>query len=237
MDDTEEKAICDHCNKEVAKVNFPMHEAHCQRFLCLCPDCDEQVPKEQLEEHRLEQHTLVKCKQCNMKIERCKLADHEKDNCPKRLQICEFCQLEVPASSLKEHTLACGSRTERCQECNQYVILKDRLQHAQFCLAEDQINNYDKNTKPMPGNTLQQQKLVDFYYNQTDLDDDMREDFESEDTSLSLSALQKKKWSGKMDRADQDISTCSHCHLTLPIKTLQWHENKCRVFEMLKLKM
>lgn len=92
-------------------MNLPMHEAHCQRFLCLCPDCEEQVPKDQLEEHQQEQHApvtnithqttfsvlivaccfffflnlvsfvkyplQVKCKKCSMKMEKCKLPDHE----------------------------------------------------------------------------------------------------------------------------------------------------------------
>lgn len=40
-------------------MNLPMHEAHCQRFLCICPDCDEQVPKDHLEEHQQEQHAPV----------------------------------------------------------------------------------------------------------------------------------------------------------------------------------
>uniref|UniRef100_A0A667ZXL5 XIAP associated factor 1 n=1 Tax=Myripristis murdjan TaxID=586833 RepID=A0A667ZXL5_9TELE len=44
-------------NKEVAEANFALHESHCRRFLCLCPDCEEPVPKEQLDQHRLDQHT------------------------------------------------------------------------------------------------------------------------------------------------------------------------------------
>lgn len=46
-------------HKEVAEANFALHETHCSRFLCLCPDCDEAVPKDQLSQHREEQHTQV----------------------------------------------------------------------------------------------------------------------------------------------------------------------------------
>lgn len=45
--------------KEVAEANFTLHEMHCKRFLCLCPDCNETIPKEHLSQHREEQHTQV----------------------------------------------------------------------------------------------------------------------------------------------------------------------------------
>uniref|UniRef100_A0A3Q1F114 XIAP associated factor 1 n=1 Tax=Acanthochromis polyacanthus TaxID=80966 RepID=A0A3Q1F114_9TELE len=40
------------CHKEVAEANFALHETHCSRFLCLCPECDEAVPRDQLAEHK-----------------------------------------------------------------------------------------------------------------------------------------------------------------------------------------
>lgn len=46
-------------HRYVAESNFTLHEMHCRRFLCVCPDCEETVPKEHLEQHRQEQHTLV----------------------------------------------------------------------------------------------------------------------------------------------------------------------------------
>lgn len=46
-------------HKEVAEANFALHETHCSRFLCLCPDCNESVPRDQLKDHREEQHAEV----------------------------------------------------------------------------------------------------------------------------------------------------------------------------------
>lgn len=46
-------------HKEIALINFSLHETHCSRFLCLCPDCNEAVPRDQLSEHRKEQHSKV----------------------------------------------------------------------------------------------------------------------------------------------------------------------------------
>lgn len=57
----------------------------------------------------------------------------QEDECSERPQICEFCQLELPLSNLKEHRVPCGSRTERCSDCGLYVKLMDQLNHAQIC--------------------------------------------------------------------------------------------------------
>ncbi|KAF4086414.1 hypothetical protein AMELA_G00105970 [Ameiurus melas] len=206
MDATEDLAMCSHCQKDVVKTNLPMHEVHCQRFLCLCPDCEEPVHKDQLEEHREEQHTPVKCRKCSMKMEKCKLADHDANECTERTQICEYCQVDFNWSRLKEHAVACGSRTELCQDCNKYVTLKDKLQHAQTCTYEDfsfKTKSFNGNVKPLPAKSLQMDE--------------------------------KKKRNEKPGWIDEDqISTCPHCHLALPVNTLQWHADKCRIVEGLK---
>uniref|UniRef100_A0AAR2K0C5 TRAF-type domain-containing protein n=2 Tax=Pygocentrus nattereri TaxID=42514 RepID=A0AAR2K0C5_PYGNA len=250
VDTTEELELCSHCNKEVAKVNFSMHEAHCKRFLCLCPDCDDSVPKEQLEEHRKEQHTVVRCQKCNKKMQRCKLPDHEKDECSERPQSCEFCNLELPLSALNEHTETCGSRTERCLDCKQYVMLRDQTRHAQICspaLSEDHSSNNDdsinENMKCAPTDNLQDDQKLGAYlsYDQCDLYGDLRQDLVSEEPEelpdLKFSFLtQQKKEIGAVGFGDWDqISTCPHCHLALPLRTLEWHEKKCKIFESLKL--
>uniref|UniRef100_A0A3Q3AX11 XIAP associated factor 1 n=1 Tax=Kryptolebias marmoratus TaxID=37003 RepID=A0A3Q3AX11_KRYMA len=54
-----DKTFCRFYNKEVAEANFALHETHCSRFLCLCPDCDENVPQDQLSQHREEQHAQM----------------------------------------------------------------------------------------------------------------------------------------------------------------------------------
>ncbi|TSK49660.1 XIAP-associated factor 1 [Bagarius yarrelli] len=172
-----------------------MHEAHCKRFLCLCPDCKEQVPKDQLEEHRQEAHTL-------------------ENECTKRLQTCEYCELAVPSSDLKEHVVACGSRTERCQDCNQYIMLKDQLRHTKLCTADDlNAKSSAKHFKPLFANTLQEFKGGNPFA-----------ESEPEGTILSLSDLQKKKkmQNDEIGYIDQDqINTCPYCHLLLPVKMLK----------------
>uniref|UniRef100_A0AAY5ETA9 TRAF-type domain-containing protein n=1 Tax=Electrophorus electricus TaxID=8005 RepID=A0AAY5ETA9_ELEEL len=241
---------------EVAKANLAMHEAHCQRFLCVCPDCDESVAKDQLDDHRVEQHTLVKCKKCNMNMEQQKLGDHETNECPERLRSCEFCELDLPVNSMKEHTVACGSRTELCPDCNQYVMLKDQLHHAQICSSALAEKHYSKsvalNVCLLKRISVQYKtfKLFPFFFTiqlavlSRDLSDlhtnpsrDPKSDQRSpSDLNLSFSVLEKTKKNVATGWADIDqISTCSQCHLALPLRTLQWHESKCKIFESLKL--
>ncbi|KAK0135806.1 XIAP-associated factor 1 [Merluccius polli] len=120
MDDKGHSRTCGQCHKVVAIDNFALHESHCRRFLCLCPDCDETVPREQLEQHRLDEHTQVQ-------------------DCVVRLLCCEFCELELPCRELEEHECVCGSRTERCNICHNYILLRDQAQHAHTCSAANGV--------------------------------------------------------------------------------------------------
>uniref|UniRef100_A0A4W4H328 TRAF-type domain-containing protein n=1 Tax=Electrophorus electricus TaxID=8005 RepID=A0A4W4H328_ELEEL len=242
--ETEKHSCCTQGTKEVAKANLAMHEAHCQRFLCVCPDCDESVAKDQLDDHRVEQHTLVKCKKCNMNMEQQKLGDHETNECPERLRSCEFCELDLPVNSMKEHTVACGSRTELCPDCNQYVMLKDQLHHAQICSSALAEKHYSKSQSLLPflssfvlcvcGPSPLSHQRCDLHTNPSrDPKSDQRS---PSDLNLSFSVLEKTKKNVATGWADIDqISTCSQCHLALPLRTLQWHESKCKIFESLKL--
>ena len=47
----------------------------------------------------------------------------------KRMKQCCFCELEVAFDALQEHQDVCGSRTELCPNCSQYVMLKDQGRH------------------------------------------------------------------------------------------------------------
>ena len=42
---------------------------------------------------------------------------------------CLYCELEFPKNELESHTDYCGSRTEPCTKCGQYIRLKDQLKH------------------------------------------------------------------------------------------------------------
>lgn len=43
----------------MTSAHLDLHEAHCLRFLVLCPECKEAIPKEKMEEHREKGHRQV----------------------------------------------------------------------------------------------------------------------------------------------------------------------------------
>uniref|UniRef100_A0A2K5Z2T9 XIAP associated factor 1 n=1 Tax=Mandrillus leucophaeus TaxID=9568 RepID=A0A2K5Z2T9_MANLE len=42
--------------RHVASAHFALHEAHCLRFLVLCPECEEPVSRKNMEEHCKVEH-------------------------------------------------------------------------------------------------------------------------------------------------------------------------------------
>ncbi|XP_028818439.1 XIAP-associated factor 1 isoform X2 [Denticeps clupeoides] len=245
MSDVEEQdqVPCKHCERPVAESNLTLHESHCLRFLCLCPDCDEPVARDQLEEHRVDRHTPVKCTMCGQKVERRHLPDHQSSECEERLACCGFCSLEIPMSRMNEHTVACGSRTEHCSGCGCYVRLKDVRQHSQTCSSSDLQDLYaipnmsSKETQAVcsdcggsfPSKYLEKHQLQCMSRSMQNISIKRDEDHKP-DSDLLLSDFLTRKKGGFV----QEISFCPHCDLALPLETLKWHEQKCRVKKSMK---
>ncbi|XP_059186556.1 XIAP-associated factor 1 [Centropristis striata] len=266
MDNKEATRTCGQCHKEVAEANFALHETHCSRFLCPCPDCDEHVPRELLDQHREEQHTQVRCLKCNKKMERCQLTDHEAEECVERLQSCPFCELELPWKDLDEHSLACGSRTELCRDCGRYVTLRDQPEHSSTCSATNNGSAPPQTTSklppnetnitvncsicmaPFPAEDIEDHELE--CVSATDWDNEESEpleennedegDFYKQGATPQLSSTFKANSLSASnvplgDGGDPNqISTCPHCHLALPLLTLRWHQVKCQLHIVLK---
>ncbi|NXJ76494.1 XAF1 factor, partial [Trogon melanurus] len=119
--------------QDVSAANFSLHEAHCLRFLTLCPECDEPVARKDMEDHQAEAHKQVRCNLCQQSMQQHQLEHHENKECHKRAVKCKICELEMPFSKLEEHVNACASRTERCGECNKYIMYKDQEKHKDTC--------------------------------------------------------------------------------------------------------
>ena len=66
------------CSKrDIAAVNFIMHEVHCHRNIVLCRQCDEPVPKSELDRHFDDVHALVTCHSCGQAVEKSALDNHK----------------------------------------------------------------------------------------------------------------------------------------------------------------
>ena len=67
--------------RDIAKVNFVMHEVHCRRNIILCDKCNEPIPRSETEEHFNEYHAPVKCSQCSESVEVSTLDNHQVTAC------------------------------------------------------------------------------------------------------------------------------------------------------------
>ncbi|CAH0758362.1 unnamed protein product [Diatraea saccharalis] len=128
MDESETK-ICPNCKREIPAVNFTIHSVHCARNIRVCPVCKEPVPVADLAEHHETMHKLLPCKKCGERVCGTDLEDHIRDSCAHTIQICKFCELELPRRDLPSHENYCGVRTEQCPECREWVMIKYRQLH------------------------------------------------------------------------------------------------------------
>ncbi|NXM79092.1 XAF1 factor, partial [Serilophus lunatus] len=130
---TGESRFCKNCKRGVSAANFSLHEAHCTRFLTLCPECEEPVARKDMEDHQTEAHKQIRCSLCHQSMQQCQVEHHVAKECQKRAMKCTICDLEMPFSKLQEHLGTCASQTEKCQECNKYVMYKDQQKHKDTC--------------------------------------------------------------------------------------------------------
>ncbi|XP_072834501.2 XIAP-associated factor 1 isoform X3 [Pogona vitticeps] len=121
--------VCGNCKRDVAAANFSLHEAHCQRFLAICPECEEPVALKDMKAHHGEAHQQVRCRLCHQAMQQYLLQHHEAEECPERPVQCRFCDLELPFQRLQPHLEACGSRTTSCWDCGKYVMYRTLEEH------------------------------------------------------------------------------------------------------------
>ncbi len=53
----------------------------------------------------------------------------QKKDCLHRTVHCQFCEMDMKYMELGDHEHACGSRTEKCQDCGEFIMLKNVIVH------------------------------------------------------------------------------------------------------------
>ncbi|KAG9153073.1 hypothetical protein Leryth_012342 [Lithospermum erythrorhizon] len=91
------------------------------------------ISKGYAEEHYFNTHTPVSCTLCGETIQREVLTVHKGENCPQRIETCEYCEFPLPAIDLVKHQEVCGNRTELCHLCNKYIRLREKNLHEISC--------------------------------------------------------------------------------------------------------
>ncbi|XP_017774478.1 PREDICTED: TRAF-type zinc finger domain-containing protein 1-like [Nicrophorus vespilloides] len=163
-----EHELCANCKKEIPQTNYVMHMAHCARNIALCSLCKEPVPKSSLAEHKRTHHggasgattrkkdldeeppkqkvkaRIVKETMFKQETISSNLGMQVKSK-PKDLLACKYCELELPKLDLEEHENYCGTRTDKCNECGEFVMFKYKKIH------EDSNHGFIKlNDEPGP---------------------------------------------------------------------------------------
>ncbi|NXA41982.1 XAF1 factor, partial [Eudromia elegans] len=237
--------------RDVSAANFSLHEAHCLRFLTLCPECDEPVAQKDLKDHQTEAHKQVRCNLCHQGIQQYQLEYHKAKECHERSIKCNICELEMPFNKLQEHLNTCASRTERCWTCNKYVMYKDQNKHKDICLKSDLSNHKDiasagwKTSKlsidpPQPSSSLAPSSISEKPMSRKDVRPKGKEKDQSLTSKTLLKPPKNKKKIGFPSSMRNGLSTspqalkdtlcydmmvtCAHCNILLPLSTLRKHE-------------
>uniref|UniRef100_A0A8C8VJM4 XIAP associated factor 1 n=1 Tax=Pelusios castaneus TaxID=367368 RepID=A0A8C8VJM4_9SAUR len=242
-----------HSKRDVSAANFSLHEAHCVRFLAICPECDEPIALKEMEDHQEEAHKQVRCELCHQSMQKYLLESHESNECNERSLKCTFCELEMPFSKLQRHLEACGSRTELCWECNKYIMYKDMEKHKDTCQNGNKLLNHgeidnlcQQCNKSFPddqylqhlvsgsvtkSNPLPSPSLVTFSSHENaaaawkDVRPKRKEKKLSSASRPLTKPLKNKKSAALEDPMTYDVLvTCSQCNILLPGPTLRKHE-------------
>ena len=111
----------------IENKNKMLHKLYCYRYLYRCI-CGEVVDKKEKRQHDEEFHSEVPCSYCKEVFERWKLETHPCKRAPKN---CPYCENTFPADEFRDHIIMCGSKTEECTKCKQYIQRTQWLIHEQ----------------------------------------------------------------------------------------------------------
>ncbi|GFY55100.1 TRAF-type zinc finger domain-containing protein 1 [Trichonephila inaurata madagascariensis] len=143
----EEETYCVNCGLMIAVKLFADHVSVCkghelyakgsEENIITCEFCDVKVPFQFYQEHVFICGTFeVKCPVCNEDI---MIQDQKRhlEICRKATFIkqipCNYCNKSIPEDGFVDHVSNCGSRTEKCEKCNKYVVLKEKEMHPFVC--------------------------------------------------------------------------------------------------------
>lgn len=108
-----------------------LHESFCIKHVKCCEICQEPINIDELQDHIDEKHKNIGCNDCGKDLEKARFSSHKKkcDFMPKN---CSFCELELPLVDLHDHEYICGSKTEKCELCFDYIPLREKDLHLEY---------------------------------------------------------------------------------------------------------
>ncbi|CAD8086923.1 unnamed protein product [Paramecium sonneborni] len=125
---------CSNCRQPIAESKHMLHETYCLRNNIKCLKCGQFYDKNDPESHEEEYHKKEKCQHCSQEFE-----DLKKHKCIKKPKQCMHCDLSFPIDQIFQHENQCGSRTQKCEICNNYVMIKDYQNHLKTCQPKAKV--------------------------------------------------------------------------------------------------
>ncbi|XP_045381984.1 XIAP-associated factor 1 isoform X3 [Lemur catta] len=155
--------VCRNCKRKVASAHFTLHEIHCLRFLVLCPECEEAVPREKMEEHCKNSHQQVGCAMCQQSVQKPLLESHEAqlgkgehtgrgergmlqgpEPLPDGMRGAET----VRRMDDKGERISAPARELSCHYCNQMIPEDEYFRHMEKCCPNSEFEKHFPVGKP-----------------------------------------------------------------------------------------
>ncbi|CAD8069205.1 unnamed protein product [Paramecium primaurelia] len=170
---------CSNCKQPIAESKHMLHETYCLRNNIKCLKCGQFYDKNDPDSHEEEYHKKEKCQYCYLEFE-----DLKKHKCNKKPKQCIHCDLNFPPDQLYQHENQCGSRTEKCDICNTYIMIREYQTHVMKCKPKPKPEPTQVQNKPT------YQEIFDKpNYNKPQIDD----------------RIDQQKFNSKKETSQQDI--------------------------------
>ncbi|CAD8107974.1 unnamed protein product [Paramecium sonneborni] len=121
---------CSNCKAQIAESVFALHEIYCIRNNIECKRCRQFYDKNDPQSHEEEFHKGTVCEFCKEIFS--DISKHTK--CLKQPVQCIHCGLDQTKDQIFQHENICGSRTEKCDICKQYIMIRELVKHTGTCV-------------------------------------------------------------------------------------------------------
>ncbi|CAD8098338.1 unnamed protein product [Paramecium sonneborni] len=122
---------CSNCSQSIPESKILLHETYCIRFNIKCERCGYFYDKNDPDAHEEDYHKKEKCQYCYLDFD-----DLSKHKCSKTPKQCLYCDLNYTVDQIVQHENQCGSRTEKCDICQNYIMKRDLTNHYQSCFQK-----------------------------------------------------------------------------------------------------
>ena len=104
------KHLCSNCKRNISSGKRLLHMRFCKAHMAKCALCDELFPIDEINDH-LDEHKT-------------KRASANKAETPVLTVSCVYCGIKLNKNDMSEHEYICGSRTQNCPMCGEFVTFR-----------------------------------------------------------------------------------------------------------------